>query len=107
MANSYLKIKNISGKPVNFVLPLANSGSKGILLNADESVVSESFYTKGALLITAPLSIQKRRGLVEIEENFNNDLYKFPINQNLVSTSVEEKINLANAQKNAENYMKS
>ena len=105
--NSYLKIKNISGKPVNFVLPLANSGSKGILLNANESVISEAFYTKGSLLVTAQLSIQKRRGLVEIQESFNNELYKIPLNQNILTATLDEKVNLADAEKNAENYIKS
>lgn len=107
MATSFIKIKNISANSVKFVIPLANSGSKGVILNSGECVIAEAFYTKGALLITSPLSLQKRRGLVEIQENFNNDLYKFAINQNLSITTTEQAMNLADAQRNAENYMKS
>ena len=107
MSKQYLKIKNVSGKPVNFVLPLPNSGSKGVLLNAGECIIAESYYTRGALLKTATFGIQQRRGLIDVEENFNNDLYKIDTNKNLNSELVEEKINIADSEKNAEDYMKS
>ena len=107
MSKKYLKIKNVSGKPVNFVLPLPSSGSKGILLNGGECVISESSYTKGELLKTATLGIQQRRGLIDVQENFNNDLYKFAINTNLNTAVVEEAVKLADAQENADNYIKS
>ena len=107
MATSYIKIKNISANPVKFVIPLASSGSKGVLLSSGECIIAEAFYTKGALLVTSNLSLQKRRGLIEIQESFNNDLYKFAINQNLSITATEQAMSLADAQRNAENYMKS
>ena len=107
MANSYVKIKNVSGKPVNFVIALPSSGSKGILLNNGECVIASSSYINGTLLKTASLGVQERRGLVQIQENFNNDLYQLPLNQNLSSATVEEKVRLSDAEQNAENYMKS
>ena len=107
MEKKYLNIKNVSTNQVNFVIPLPGSGSKGILLSPGECVVAESSYTKGQLLKTATLGIQERRGLIVIEENFNNDLYGFELNKNLKTEDVEKKVNLLEAEENAKNYMKS
>lgn len=98
----YWKIKNISTQPVNFVCAIPNSGSKGILLQPGECVITNDFGRK-----TSTLGVQERRKVIQIEENFNNDLYNFPLYENLNESVVTDKANFLEAQKNAEDYMKS
>lgn len=107
MSKQYWKIKNVAATPVNFVLPLPNSGSKGVLLHPGECIVSECTLVNGVKQKTATLGVQERRKLIDIQDNFDNDLYKLTLNTNLSSASVEEIIGLADAGRNAENYMNS
>lgn len=96
----YWKIKNISTQPVNFVCAMPGSGSKGILLQAGECVITHDFGRK-----TSTLGVQERRKLISIEENFNNDLYGFNLYENLNDNTVNDKVSFLDAQKNAELYM--
>ncbi len=98
----YCKIKNISTQPVNFVCAMPSSGSKGILLQPGECVITHDFGRK-----TSTLGVQERRKLIQIEENFDNELYNFPLYENLKEVTIIDKINFLDAQKNAELYMKS
>lgn len=102
MEYNYWKIKNITNKPVNFVCAMPNSGSKGILLQPGQCIITNSFGVK-----TSTLGVQERRRLVEIQDNFNNDLYKFNLYENLNELEVSEKVKFMDAEKNAEQYMKS
>jgi hypothetical protein len=98
----YWKIKNISKKPVNFVCAMPNSGSKGVLLQPEECVITHDFGKK-----TSTLGVQERRKLIQIEENFNNDLYNFSLYENLNESEVADKAKFFDAEKAAEGYMKS
>jgi hypothetical protein len=102
MENKFWKIKNVTNKPVNFVCAMPNSGSKGILLQPGECVVVHSLGIK-----TSTLGVQERRKLVEIQENFNNDLYKFNTYENLKDSEVVDKANFMDAEKAAEGYITS
>ena len=105
MNKQFWKIKNLTTKPVNFVLPLPGSGSKGVLLNPGECIISECTIVNGIKQKTATLGVQERRGLIEIQDNFNNTLYNLETGINLTTATVDSKIKLVDAQKDVENYM--
>jgi len=107
MKKEYWKIKNITTKPVNFVAAMPSCGSKGVLLQPGETIITEAVKINGTPVKTATLGVQERRRIVEIEYNFNNDLYNLATNVNLKTTVVEDKIKFTDAEKNAESYMKS
>lgn len=96
----YWKIKNVSAKPVNFVCAMPSSGSKGILLQPNECIITHDFGKK-----TSTLGVQERRRLIVVEENFDNDLYNFSLYENLSESTVTDRKDFLDAQKNAELYM--
>jgi hypothetical protein len=104
---NYWKIKNVTSSPVNFVAALPMSGSKGVLLNPNETIIVEAVRVNGIEVKTATLGVQERRRVVEIQSDFDNDFYKLEINKNLKTTDVESAIKFAEAERNAEGYMKS
>lgn len=107
MKKEYWKIKNVTAKPVNFVAAMPSCGSKGVLLQPGETIITEVVKVNGTPVKTAILGFQERRRIVEIDYNFNNDLYNLTTNVNLKTATVEDKIKFTDAEKNAEGYMKS
>lgn len=66
------KIKNKTENPVKISIALGGANNPGLILNPGEMVLSID-------RLTAPLDAQERRGVVEIERNFDNSELKLPL----------------------------
>lgn len=85
------KIKNVTEKPVKLSIALGGANNPGVILNPGEMVLSKA-------RLTGPLDAQARRGVVEIDENFDNSKLNLPLGQIMVDIDV--------AMKNVEKYSK-
>lgn len=66
------KIKNKTENPVKISIALGGANNPGLILNPGEMVLSID-------RLTAPLDAQERRGVVEIDRNFDNSELKLPL----------------------------
>lgn len=66
------KIKNKTENPVKISIALGGANNPGLILNPGEMVLSID-------RLTAPLDAQERRGVVEIDRNFDNLELKLPL----------------------------
>ena len=85
------KIKNTSKSPAKISIALGGANNPGLILNPGEIVLSKA-------RLTAPLDAQARRGVVEIDENFDNSELNLPLGESM--------IDIDDAMKNVENYSK-
>ena len=83
------KIKNVTDNPVKLSIALGGASNPGVILKPGEMVLSIS-------RLTAPLDAQERRGVVEIDRNFDNSKLKLPLGS--VMMDIESAI------KNVEKY---
>lgn len=66
------KIKNTSENPVKVSIALGGNNNPGVILNPGEMVLSID-------RLTGPLDAQSRRGVVEIDEDFDNSKLNLPL----------------------------
>lgn len=84
------KIKNTSSAPVKISIALGGAMNPGVILNPGEIVLSSD-------RLTAPLDAQERRGVVEIDRNFDNSELSLPLGNVM--------IDIVDAVKNVEGYL--
>jgi len=78
------KIKNISESPVKISISLGGANNPGVILNPGEIVLSQA-------RLTAPLDAQERRGVVEIDRDFNNEELNLPLGTNMADIDEAKK----------------
>lgn len=83
------KIKNITENPVKLSIALGGPNNPGIILESGQIVLSID-------RLTAPLDAQERRGVVEIDRDFDNSVLNLPLGKTMIS--IEDAI------KNVEGY---
>jgi len=66
------KIKNITEQPVKLSIALGANNNPGVILNPGEMILSKD-------RLTAPLDAQSRRGVVEIDKEFDNSELNLPL----------------------------
>jgi len=84
------KIKNINQSPVKISIALGADKNPGVILNPGEIVLSLN-------KLTAPLDAQERRGLLEIDRNFDNTELNLPLGQPMMD--------IVDAIKNVDGYL--
>lgn len=85
------KIKNITENPVKLTISLGATSNPGVILKKGEMVLSIG-------KMTAPLDAQERRGLVEVDRNFDNSLLNLPLGNVM--------LDIDSALENVKNYSK-
>jgi len=72
MTRKNWKIKNISDKQIKLAVAISSHGAPGVILQAGQFCLSID-------QMTAPIDAQMRRGLVEIEKDFDNSNFKLEL----------------------------
>jgi len=85
------KIKNITENPVKLSIALGGANNPGIILQPGEIVLSIN-------KLTAPLDAQERRGVVEVDRDFDNETLNLPLGSAMMDIDI--------AVKRVENYSK-
>jgi len=85
------KIKNITDKPVKLSIALGGALNPGVILNPGQMVLSID-------RLTAPLDAQERRGVIEVDREFDNSILNLPLGN--IMMDIESAI------KNVEGYSK-
>ena len=69
---SIWKIENISKQQVKLTISLGGNNNPGFILKPGEIILSKD-------RLTAPLDAQERRGIIEIDKDFNNSELNLPL----------------------------
>ena len=84
-------IKNLTNNPVKISISLAANKNPGIILKPGEMILSIA-------RLTTPLDAQERRGVIEIDREFDNSELELPLGTTMLDIDV--------ASKNVKNYSK-
>lgn len=92
------KIKNIHNEAVKIAVGTSSSSSKGIILQPGELCLCQP-------QTTASIDAQRRRGFIEINENYDNSEFNFNLGDTLSEAAFIKTSKMEEAEKNAIEYI--